>query len=176
MRHSQPQWLVRITAESGSLTLALVSRPRHQPPVVIQLYSVYGLISNTMFAQSKEMNQAVDIYTALSIHTERCRYLYAQCLHSSGLAADIYPALGVDIYKHTSSSSDPVPGAPPHPATRCRYLHTRYLHSVDIPSDPTLLLFPGMCPGCRVSELSPDLGYREPGARCQQQPHSHTGR
>ena len=175
MRHPQPQWLVRITAESGSLTLALVSRPRHQPPVVIQLYSVYGLISNTMFAQSKEMNQAVDIYTALSIHTDRCRYLYAQCLHSSALAADIYPALGVDIYKHTSSSSDPVPGAPPHPATRCRYLHTRYLHSVDIPSDPTLLLFPGMCPGSRVSELSPDLGYREPGARCQQQPHSHTG-
>ena len=110
MRHPQPQWLVRITAESGSLTLALVWRPRHQPPVVIQLYSVYGLISNTMFAQSKEMNQAVDIYTALSTHRK------------------------VQISIRTMStqlcsSSDPVPRGPPHPSTRCRYLHTRYLHS-----------------------------------------------
>ena len=105
MRHPQPQWLVRITAESGSLTLALVWRPRHQPPVVIQLYSVYGLISNTMFAQSKEMNQAVDIYTALSTHRK------------------------VQISIRTMStqlcsSSDPVPRGPPHPATSCRYLHT----------------------------------------------------
>ena len=113
MRHPQPQWLVRITAESGSLTLPLVSRPRHQPPVVIQLYSVYGLISNTMFAQSKEMNQAVDIYTALSTHRKvqiSIRTMSTQLCSSS----DLVPT---------------VPRGPPQPSTRCIYLHTRYIHS-----------------------------------------------
>ena len=119
MRHPQPQWLVRITAESGSLTLALVWRPRHQPPVVIQLYSVYGLISNTMFAQSKEMNQAVDIYTALSTH-RKVQISIRTNTHS------IYTALGVDIYTHgiytalgVDISSDPHPGpAPPCSCSR----------------------------------------------------------
>ena len=166
--HYGREWLLNL-----STGLAAPPSATSGDPIIFRLLAHFK--HNVCAIKGNESSSRY-LHSTIYIHTDRCRHLYAQCLHSSALAADIYPALGVDIYKHTSSSSDPVPGAPPHPATRCRYLHTRYLHSVDIPSDPTLLLFPGMCPGCRVSELSPDLGYREPGARCQQQPHSHTGR